>query len=69
MKYILTIVLTVLIIYLFQTTINNENRIINLERRIIELEYKQIELKKELSRAKIRKVMISANCNCWLCEE
>ena len=41
----------------------------DLERRIIELEYKQIELKKELSRAKIRKVMISANCNCWLCEE
>lgn len=69
MKYIIAIMTTVLIIYLFQTTINNENRIVNLEIRIIELEYKQIELKKELSRAKIRKVMVSANCNCWLCEE
>lgn len=45
MKYILTIILTVLIIYLFQTTINNENRIIKLEQKITELQYRINDIK------------------------
>ncbi|WP_432631968.1 hypothetical protein [Brachyspira sp.] len=45
MKYIISIILTVLIIYLFQTTINNENRIIKLEQKITELQYRINDIK------------------------
>ena len=39
MKYIIAIMTTILIIYLFQTTINNENRIVNLGRLPAEAKY------------------------------
>ena len=45
MKYIIAIMTTVLIIYLFQTTINNENRIIKLEQKITELQYRINDIK------------------------
>lgn len=56
MKEILLFILLILTIYLYQTTINNENRIVNLERKIIELQFDMAELKKELSIYKIRQV-------------
>lgn len=59
-KELFAILILFLVIYLYQTVINCENRIVKLEQEITELQFQNIELKKELSRAKFRKVIWDA---------
>jgi len=60
-KELFAILILFLVIYLYQTVINCENRIVKLEQEITELQFQNIELKKELSRAKFRKVIWNAD--------
>ncbi len=59
-KELFAILILFLVVYLYQTVINCENRIVKLEQEITELQFQNIELKKELSRAKFRKVIWDA---------
>ena len=60
-KELFAILILFLVIYLYHTVINCENRIVKLEQEITELQFQNIELKKELSRAKFRKVIWNAD--------